>query len=138
MKIYYIYIYCVRIRCFRFHNAISLQVFQGISSATQECKKYLKNKTSAQYFRIYPQSWQNHIALRVALYKDDVKSKGMKKKGDKSGSTSPMGDRPQSPTMRKKIQLTKEDISVPMYPSSDCLITEVCDINGESLLCKLL
>jgi hypothetical protein len=84
----------------------------------------LKNKTSAQYFRIYPQSWQNHIALRVALYKEDVKPKGLKKKGDKSGPTSPVG----------KMQLTKEDISDPMHPSSDCLITEVTSIKGQSPL----
>jgi hypothetical protein len=74
-----------------------LQIFQGSSNASQECKKYLKTKTTAQYFRIYPQSWQNHIALRVALYKEDVKSKGMKKKGDKSKPTSPIGDHPVSP-----------------------------------------
>ena len=107
-----------------------LQIFQGSSNASQECKKYFKTKTTytVHYFRIYPQSWQNHIALRVALYQEDVKSKGMKKKGDKSKPTSPIGDHPVSPNTGRKMQLKKEDISDPMYPSSDCLITEVANL----------
>ena len=76
----------------------------------------------AQYFRIYPQSWQNHIALRVSLLTDDARTK---KKGDKSCSTSPTLNRPVSPG--KKVQLKKEDISVPMDPSSDCLLTILAD-----------
>ena len=56
-----------------------------------------------------------------------IKSKGMKKRGERSKPTSPISDRPVSP---KKMQLKKEDISVPMYPSSDCLRTELVNIKG--------
>ena len=52
----------------------------------------------------------------------------MKKKGDKSKPTSPIGDRPVSPNTGRKMQLKREDISDPMYPSSDCLTTEVANL----------
>ena len=111
-----------------------------MSSAAQEHTKCLKNKTVAQYFRIYPQSWQNRIALRVALLKDDVSAKELWKKGDKASTTSPAPDRPVSPA--KKMQLKKEDISIPMDPSSDCLLTTVADpadIRGKrTIMLKLL
>ena len=63
-----------------------------------------------------------------SLYNEDVKSKGMKKKGDRSKPTSPIEDRPVSPNTGRKMQLKKEDISHPMYPSSDCLTTEVANL----------
>ena len=54
----------------------------------------------------------------------------MKKRGERSKPTSPISDRPVSPNVGKKMQLKKEDISVPMYPSSDCLRTELVNIKG--------
>ncbi|XP_028393970.1 uncharacterized protein LOC114518215 isoform X2 [Dendronephthya gigantea] len=94
-----------------------VKVFQGITSASQECKKYFKSKTTAQYFRVYPQSWQNHIALQVALYKVDIGSSTLKKSGDKLTLASPT----------RRPLLKKKDISDPMHPSSDCLRTELTE-----------
>lgn len=91
----------------------------------------MKNRTTAQYVRIYPQTWQNHIALQVALYKEDVKSKRVKKKGEKTRKSTPLiSDRPVYTNNGRKMNLKKEDISDPMYPSSDCLKTEVTNVKG--------
>ncbi|XP_046851048.1 uncharacterized protein LOC124444469 isoform X2 [Xenia sp. Carnegie-2017] len=100
-----------------------IKVFQGILSANQNCHKNFKHKITAQYFRIYPQSWHNHIAMRVSLYKDDLNNSTKKKKGDKSKFVSPIP----SPMMGRKMHIKKQDISNPLQVSNNGVLPDVSE-----------
>ena len=48
------------------------QVFQGNHDPDTVVTNMLKMAVNAHYVRIKPQSWYNHIALRVEVYKGEA------------------------------------------------------------------
>lgn len=51
------------------------KVFQGNSDPDTVVTNMLKMAVNARYVRIKPQSWHNHIAMRVEVYKGEASSK---------------------------------------------------------------
>lgn len=51
------------------------KVFQGNSDPDTVVTNMLKMAVNARYLRIKPQSWHNHIAMRVEVYKGEASSK---------------------------------------------------------------
>ena len=48
--------------------SVSLQVFQGNSDPFRVVTRKLSTIVTARFFRIYPQTWNHGIALKIELY----------------------------------------------------------------------
>lgn len=48
------------------------QVFQGNTDAETTVTNHLKRAVNARYVRIKPQTWNNHIAMRIEVYKGEA------------------------------------------------------------------
>lgn len=54
-----------------------MQVFQGNTDAETTVTNHLKRAVNARYARIKPQTWNNHIAMRVEVYKGEASKHGI-------------------------------------------------------------
>lgn len=88
------------------------KVFQGNSDPDTVVTNMLKMAVNARYVRVKPQSWHNHIAMRVEVYKGEASSKltaGIHKLADTLTKTTrkKAGDRQR--TTSSPVEIEEED-----------------------------